>query len=266
MMRNLAARWGRIGAIALWSLVIVGAIAGAILIRQSEALPEYDDPASAAALQDWGTCADDPQCRASWHERMAAARSAKWPMRNLGVGLCVLVGWLGAMLAFHRLGDLRRLARMTTPGSKLAIVGDIGVVWVGYTFAEGEILIREFGRGYYPPWADSIAIPAYYLRSFVELLPIPLLIGFLVLWGARLSAPLWLWDRDRPWRSGIASLVCAPLVLLVVDALHWRVRDGSLLGVPVGLLALYLVLSARAAVIFRRMPDMPARAAAGDPG
>lgn len=237
-----------------------------LLILRAAGLPEYDDPAAADTLRGW-SCGGGADCSARWHRAMEEARSAKWPSRNLGLGLCFLAGWLGALMAWYRIGDLRRLVRMMTPGSKLAILGGGSAVWIGCQLAEWDSIYRDAMRGYYPSWGDTLTIPMLHLFTIGSLLPVPFAVGLAILWGARLPAPLWLWDRDRPGRSAAATGVCGLLALVAVDGLYWRVRDGSLLGVPLGLLALYLVLSARAAFVSRwTVAGAPARQESGDPG
>lgn len=236
--------------VSLRGFLAFGAAIGFLLFAYSFDLPEYSDPERADALQsaNWTIAPDLHAFTQDWFRQMDEVRTAKWDIQNFGVGFFSLsMSLLLAALAF-RIDAATQLRTVKTPATVRGFLIPGAIAWVVTTLSYVYVLFRDLSRGYYPTWADSVAIPLAAVPVPLILLPIPLILGWLTVRKAALPVNVWIWNRSRPIRSWVWAILfgtlCLLLTLLLIDA----VFNGDFILVPLVLLALYLCLSARAAV------------------
>jgi hypothetical protein len=231
-------------------LTLVGARGVQLMTRAAE-MPEYYAVPSAVS---GGDLPDDADARhrftQDWYRQDEAMRTPKWELYDLGRGLIALSASLLAGVALLRLWNARDIVQLKTPRSSVWFLGLGGAIWLAQAPVEAQMLQEHFDRGYFPWWSDIIAIPTMGVTLLVVLtLPIMMILGWvIVLWRAELPANMWAWDRDRPVRA----VVWTALFGVVAAVILWRLWDAvaySYLSVPLGLIGLYLVLGARAAVV-----------------
>jgi hypothetical protein len=233
--------------------IAVLAIAGALLVIRSEAIPEYTNPDLAEHLRAM-VYPTDPSDQArfedEWHRGMESVRTSKWLVHDTGRGLLALSASLLVAMAAFGLWDLRRLRFARTPASSIGFLSAGGIIWLAQIPAVIMDLHDYFDRKYFPYWGDIIAIPIYGTTILVlATLPVLYALGWLVLRGTVLPARLWVWDAARPVRSTVWTVVFAVPMLVVLHQLLTVVTQGPYLMVPLGLVGFYLLLSARAAIV-----------------
>lgn len=236
----------------LFFMLLVGGIG---LVLWSLPLSEYDDLQRAHELMGAAPPHDpiaEEQFTRDWRAQMSQVRSLKYPLQDAGVGLvsfCVTV--LGVMAwEGKRFGDLIREARSPRAVWQFLVVG--AVAWLALIPSLDYMLDRDLGRGYFPWWADSIAIALFPGVAFLlALLPVLLLVGWLTVRRCPLPVSLWHWDRGRPIRSWCWSLVLGAMTIVSALMAIEAVLAGDFIQVPAAMVGAYLFLAARAAATSR---------------
>lgn len=239
---------------ALVALCSWAAAEGIVLTNQAGRMPAFTDAGRVEVLQSI-LLPDEPAERASfqddyWRE-LKTLRTRKWVMLDCGRGLLALGSTGLTAILMLRLWDVRNLARIRTPRSTRSFLLLGVLAWSALVPAEWARLIGIMGRGYLPYWADSVGLPAL-AWAFVVLTPLPVVVGLVwlvVLRRARLPTGLWRWDRARQVRSVVWSIACGVLMAPFAALLVGAVQDGRFLMVPLAAVLIYLVFSARAAVL-----------------
>lgn len=236
--------------VSLQSVLASGAALGFLLFAYSLFLPEYTDPERASALRtaDWTAAADLDAFTQDWFRQMDEVRTAKWDIQDLGVGLFSLSLSLLLSARVFCVEASTQLRNINTPRTMRGFLIPGAVAWLGTTISYVYMLFRDFNRGYYPTWADSPSIPLAAAPAPLLLLPIPLVIGWLILRKAQLPLNIWIWNPGRPERCWLWMLIFGAVCLLLTLLLVGAVLDGDFILVPITLIGLYLCLSARAAI------------------
>jgi hypothetical protein len=252
------------GVFLLAPLVMAGA-AGAMLVHRAAGMPDYTDPAEARRLYEaWprravigpeGQGNEEAAHRADWSRRFAALETPKWRLQDLGRGLLAFAACGLAVALRLRLWDIRNLRHARTPRSALAFLLLGSLIWLAMVPVQAFKLREDVARWHVSPWSD-VPVPVVFAAVFYSLtLPVLVGVGWLaVLRRAKLPANLWLWDPSRWWRSAAWTGVCGVLALLLSADLVLAVIGGPFPAVPFLVTGIYLVLSARAAVVSQRMP------------
>lgn len=251
---------------ALGALCVWAGAEGVALMDRAAATPAFTDPARAREIRGM-VPPDDAQARsefrAEWRRDMEALATDKWALLDRGRGLVALAGTGLAAILILRLWDARNLARARTPPSARAFLLLGTAAWAGLVPAGWPRPLSEFvERGQAPYWSENTHLPEH-IWALVVLAPLSVAVGltwFVFLEGARLPAPLWLWDRARPVESALWTAACGALLLPLAAMLVAAVNLGYPLLVPLLAVLIYLVLSARAAVLSRAGGATPSRA------
>src|SRR5688572_17439501 len=112
--------------------------------------------------------------------------------------------------------------------------------------------MTELARGYYPHWADSIAIPMIQLQSMLLALFLPYMaIGLFFVVGARLPVPIFSTIHGRPIISAFWTAATALTLLPIGLVLIGTILEGPTAMVPLFWLTVWLTLCARAAALSR---------------
>jgi hypothetical protein len=238
-------------------LALLLAAAGFLTVAVGSLMPVYTDPLVAERIRSGLECEPgisntnaNLQCDTQlWYRSMKALRTNKWNLVDGGGGLLVS----GLILStFFWWSGQKSWRQLSTPRSSLLILALAGLSWLIQIPAYDLYFLTELTRGYYPHWADSIAIPIFQFRSILLVLFLP----YMAMWsffvvGARLPVAVFATVPDRPlvnafW-SGAAALLLVPIGMVLVGA----VLEGPILMVPFLWLTLWLVLCARAAALTR---------------
>jgi hypothetical protein len=238
-------------------LALLLAAAGLVSVAVGSFMPAYTDPVVAERISIGLECEpgirntnENLQCDSElWYRTMKALRTDKWSLVDVGGGLLLSGLMMSVFFWWSRQKSWRQLS---TPRSSLSILALAGLCWLMQIPAYALFFITELTRGYYPPWADSIAIPMFQFTSILLSLFLP----YMALWlffvvGARLPVAVFSTVPGRPfvnafW-SGAATLLFIPIGLILIGA----ILEGPILMVPFLWLTLWLVLSARAAALTR---------------
>jgi len=199
-MKYLRAVPGRQIAMGLWMILVVNAGVGIVLFLWSVSLPEYTDPDRANQLitmEAWMKASDVSAFTQDWFRQIDEVRSAKWPIQDAGIGLFTLSLCLLGVMIRYRVSDAGTFLSALSPCSLAGFLLSVAIVWIGLDVSAIYVLFRDSGRHYAPPWADSLGIPLAAAPIPVMLLPIPLLVGWLIVRRASLPASLWIWDRCK---------------------------------------------------------------------
>jgi len=238
-------------------LALLFAATGLVSVAVGSLMPAYTDPHVAERIRSGLECEpgirntnENLQCDTElWHRSMKTLRTNKWSLVDGGGGLLVSGLMMSIFFWWNRQKSWRQLS---TPRSSLLILALAGLSWLMQIPAYGLFFMTELMRGYYPHWADSIAIPMFHFQSILLRLFLPYMaIWLLFIVGARLPVALFSTVPGRPlvnafW-SGATALLLMPIGLVLIGA----ILEGPILMVPFLWLTLWLMLCARAAALTR---------------
>jgi hypothetical protein len=213
--------------------------------RQVYRVP-YEE-ASVAFLQ-W--CTGEPDVDPVAGERYLAMFGDRYPWMDLGLGLSTtaLAGMLLAAVLYISRPDEPWL-RTPLRRWHFMMAGWAVIAW-NY-FGVVYSLEKDLERRQFPWCADSIGIPIYGLSfTTTVLLIICTAVGLLLTLGfGALPAPLGQWNHGRPLYSWLVTGMFGALIAVVGIAMILNASISMSIANPAGLLAIYLLASARAALL-----------------
>lgn len=180
-----------------------------------------------------------------WFAAKAAVETPRHSRLDLGLGLVALGASVAILLALGRVRYVRDIATIQNPSTRRGFYAAASVTWLSFVPAEWWWLSHTQSRGDYPPWADTIAIPAggALLLGMIGL-PVVLTGVAIALRRATLPVPLWSGPVVGP-----PYFVCIGIVTAIVLAILVLILSVSSqpTHVPSAMFRLYLLLSGRAA-------------------
>lgn len=232
-------------------------IGGGELVWQSTGMAEWQDANRALTVQTW----DPPAAKsgkiydaynARWYAAMDELRTEKWPYHDAGAAMMALAVTLAAGLYILRIKHSADVRALMTPASGWRIYLIAAAGWFGYAVSAILALLQGFDRAEFPPWDDSLVIPIMAISSFAVVGWVVVSVAmWLVLRGAPMPAPIWLWRRDMPAHDWIYTAVAAVATLLAAEILRETYLYGHWLAVPCCFLCLYAAYCFRAVGIAR---------------
>lgn len=205
----------------------------------------YDDAMAAYGAWCDATLKVDPVAG----DRYLAMFGDRYLWTDVGAGLLAtgLTGLVLTILAYCTVPT--RWARTPTDRWHFTIAGWIAIAWVWVTTMYG--LHTDAHRSLFPSCADSIGIPIYAMTFSLSIFAIVCtLVGLLLMrFFGTLPVPLGQWDRDRPIRSWIVTFGFIALICLVIHSMALDAQSSVSIGLPAGLIAIYLLASTRAALL-----------------
>jgi hypothetical protein len=240
-----------------WWLVFAAAIViGLGVIEYGRTLDQYADQEVGSAIYADPPCTseeghNDDQAWYTWYRKMDEARTLRYPLINAGCG--IIVAALTLALLFGYLRKTRREGHtiLRTPSQEWHFFA-VGIVAIISTLIGTFVgLDLDLERQMLPWCADSIIIPMFGLIPFTLIF---LLVAILVGWGIShwfkpLPASLWQWNSEKPKLSIVVSIIFGAIALFW----FWMIIDSfptaDFLIVGPGILAIYLTLSCRAAIL-----------------
>jgi hypothetical protein len=205
-------------------------------------------------------CTDEPRVNYAAGDRYLALFTNHYTLIDAGTGLVLVALTVAAVAFVLRLRSLPDYSWLRTPERPwtFLLLGVCVLVW--NFLAATHSFETDLARMKFPPCADSIAIPIFETFIFF-VLTTPIL--FAVGWGltfqfGTLPAPLRQWDRTRPARSWVLTVIFGSAALLIGAALVDSIRSSMNFAAPALVLAIYLLSATRAALL------SPGQAVAGE--
>lgn len=236
-------------AIALLSM----ALTGTATLDRAAKMPAVTDEGLFGVLRNWhhSSPMEQKDFLATWHAEMDSIQTGKWELHDAGRGL--LVGSLTIATLIFCIYAVRRqtLLRLTSPGRPRTILLAGNFVLLAWWVSYCQLLTEELNRGLLPPSADTIGIPAF-TALLVLLLTAPFLnvAGYFMIRKRSLPVRLWAWNKQAPIRSWTATLLFGLAMLLLLAAYSSEILQGAYLAATGFLTGTYVLLSARAALVF----------------
>jgi hypothetical protein len=239
-----------------WILFVLAVILGVILIKYGQGLEPYSDSARASKLISAEYCFyesgrnTDIQAK-KWYREMGSVRTARYPTINTGCALIVAALTIGILFAcLNTFGSISR-SLLRTPERKWHFFAIGTAIIFSSCFAIIFGLELDLKRGMFPWCADSIGIPIFGIGfATIILLPIALLIGWLISCFFRdIPVSLWQWDSKSAGRSWSVTIFFGSLSILWLGVLLNAAPTADFLIVGPCILAIYVTLSCRAAVL-----------------
>lgn len=240
-----------------WWLVFAAAIViGLGIIEYGLTLDQYVNQEKGSALYADPPCASEEahngdQAMDTWYRKMDEARTLRYPLINAGCAMIATALTLALLLG--SLWKTRRegLTILRTPSQKWHFFGLGIVAIIGSSTSIIVGLDRDLERQMFPWCADTVIIPMFGLIPFTLVF---LLVAVLVGWGIsywfkQLPVSLWQWNPEKTQLSMVVSIIFGTIVLFW----FWMIIDSfptaDFLIVGPGILAMYITLSCRAAIL-----------------
>ncbi|MGQ0681416.1 hypothetical protein [Bradyrhizobium sp.] len=248
-----------IGSILIALLAVVTATGIALFIIASR-MPAHTDEqrATELTLQYLEKYSErSPEEREKAKDQIVPLRTSKWQLHTAGLSMSLLGSSLLFGMLFFKLWDIRKLRSATTPQTRPTLLAIAGAAWLALLPAFALRIGDELAQDDLTPTMDSGVgsfmsfLPPFLVTTLIVLM---VLGRYVILRNARLPANLWIWNTGQPYRSLIWTifygLLASILIVLVVMA-AW----GAPWGLPSLMVALYVVLSTRAAVVSGGYPS-----------
>jgi hypothetical protein len=232
-----------------FALPIFIVLLGLTLVQIGSSYPQYTNPAAVEKLRMMPPEAFDDMAF-KFQDELAKYEKPHRPLINAGSG-CISLGLsLGAFLAIFGIRSLSDLGAIKTPGSRFAFMGLVDTTCVCAVLAESYHLDCALRRGDFPYWAEAIIIPIFQMTLAVVILL--LLLNFIFgVFSGRTIFPVGLFDY--PVTKSVGNITCTIVLVILVIASMYDIYDsiatGAFLMVPVALTIMYLVVSARSALL-----------------
>jgi hypothetical protein len=239
----------------LFLVALAMVAAGASLITQSAAMPEWTDEAKFQAVQMWDPPMEEtgPAVDAynrHWVHAVNKLRTDKWPYHDAGMALIAFaVCLVGATLAL-RINTMTDVASLTTPRHAWPIFG-IGLAgWFTYWASAVLALVEGFNRFEFPPWSNSQITMIVLVACFAAAGSIALtVVSYFILRKSHLPAALWIWRKDMPGHDWFYTIGAGIALLIGLEVLRETYCYGHWLAIPSVFLCVYATLALRAAGI-----------------
>ena len=230
------------------------AIAGAGIALRGVLTPIYSVDFRDAGKLYLQWCDADARIDPAVGARYQALFTDHYPWKDAGIGLMLGAAMAAMIAVVMRRGAARGESWLRTPSGRW-LFPLLGLLVIGLTETVAvNGFMTDAYRRYLPVCADSWGIPVTIsIDATLIVAPILLLLGTsIALMFGKLPVTLWHWDRGRPVRSWIVTLIFAALMLLVSAAgILSLPTDTSGVSAPV-VLAVYLLAATRAALLAPR--------------
>jgi len=223
------------------------AAAGGLVCASGWVFPVYTNAELALRLR--ADACDANGVVDGWYDRMAELETLRHPLMQSGLSIMLFAATVGALyLAF----GTAQSWRLRSPAKRwIFFLLGFGVIGLSF-FSQLYSLSLDLRRGAFPYCADTIAIPAFGLTYFYGALTL-----ICVVFGAMLTAffrPLpvalfTLGDGKGSVRRWLPTILLGLLALPVVVFGVLGAAGSSFIGTPAAVVALYLLESARSAMM-----------------
>ena len=219
--------------------------------------PVFSVPFEAASRASMTWCTAEPDVDMAAGERYLAMFTHHYAWVDTGVVL-VLGALTVACLAFVlRLRSTSEGAWFRSPERRITFLFlGLGVLVWEYVSTMHSLRV-DLDRMMFPWCADSIAIPMFELTMLnLFVAPVLVLSGWAITWlFGGLPAPLGRWDRVRPTRSWLVTLIFGSAALGMIALLIVSIWTSMTSATPAFVIAIYLLASTRAALLSPKQRD-----------
>lgn len=190
----------------------------------------------------------------TWFHQMAVLRTEKHLIQNIGWSLILASLALAVIKYLFLRQKFVGLPQWRTPSRKWHFfaygIALLAISYIGSIYG----LSLDQSRDMFPWCSDSIAIPIYQMMLGFPILLIFLLIagGLLSLNFGKLPVGLLQWDDNNIWKSWFVSISFGIIFLALLYATMDTAVISDFVGVFAGVLAMYLTLATRAALLAPR--------------
>ena len=226
-------------------IIIILLITGIGLFSSSLTLGYYKDQKAADNLINNSYNID----KSSYYKKEAALRTNKLTFMDVGSGLTIASITILFFLFWGQIHTWADFKSVKTPNRNVVFILS-NIAWL--TFIPGTFWYYSFraGRGDYPPFADSIAIPIFETipTVLIGLLPLNL---FILLTSIKANLPTHLFTKATNNKK-IATLwevYFGFWLILNLLCLACFVADGDHISIPIDLLFTFILLTLRAGQI-----------------
>jgi hypothetical protein len=238
-------------------LPLVGIVLAGVALRQvGLGLPEFRDSAAYQQAMLIPQTTDAGCDIGNFYERMDAIRTWRWTLKDGGEALILAALTLGCMRMVSGVRRYRDIPSIHSPGARWPFFVLGSAVVIGFCIAQAHSFVLGLQRSEYPWCADSVGIPLAGMMLVTPLfLSVALLIGFAIsrLFG-QLPVRLNAWNASRPaWSWGWTIILGGPSLLTFLMTVAAPL-DAKSFAVPAYLVGIYIILSARAAIVGEREP------------
>jgi hypothetical protein len=256
----MSRRFGKIIGVAVVSLWLLALGAGIVLLGKAHTMAAHTDERKAQELTDRyeeGRIRMSPQERERREREIAALRTAKWRLYNLGIGICLAGATLAVGIVRFQLWDMYNLRAATTPRTRARLIALASVAWLALIPAFFLDLQDAYDQDDLMPHDDVghgmfllLGVPIIVLIWLAA----TILCRFVVLRKVNLPARLWYVDYSMTYRSvGLTvfygAMICLLAASVMLSALYFK------WGIPSGLVGTYVMLSSRAGLLNREVEN-----------
>lgn len=182
----------------------------------------------------------------AWYEETEKLETPRKSQHDLGIGLISLASVLDLLYIAFRFP----LIQARTPKKKWTFILIYLLALASQIPAAVYYLGHRQSRYEYPTWGDSIGIGlSETLMTSVFFAIFGTLFFLVLLWKASFPTHLFVWSRSQPIASSIITLIFGLLGVACLISLPYSVMDGSIGGVIMSAVMLYLFMSIRAGMI-----------------
>ena len=220
---------------------------GGIVFASGWAFPVYSDAEAALRLR--RDACDANGVVEGWYDRMAELETLRHPLMQSGLSIMLVAATLWVLyLAFGSAHSWR----FRSPSKKwIFFLLGFGVIGLSF-FSQLHSLSLDLRRGVFPHCADTIAIPAFGLAYFYGALTLACLMfgALFVAFFRPLPVDLFTLGEGRGTvRRWLPTVLFGLLALPIVIFGILGAAGSSFIGTPAAVVGLYLVESARSAVM-----------------
>jgi hypothetical protein len=220
-------------------------IFGLGVLLYSLTLPYYTDQQKAEELLTDAYAAD----KEDYYTKEAELRTNKVKLMDFGAGLTIASGTVFLFLLIFKIKNPSDLKNVKTM-NKIMVFVCSNLIWL--LLIPGTYWYYTFrgGRGDYPPFADSIAIPLATEIPFYLLLMVPLNVFLLVTtYKAKLPTELFIFTDKGETPVVLTELFFGSWLILNIYLTLTFIYDGDHVSVFVNIFFTYILLTLRAGQI-----------------
>jgi hypothetical protein len=258
----MSRRLGKMIGIAVLVLCAVALVVGVALLGKAYTMPAHVDERKAQQLTDSYAQRHfdmSPQERVQREGEIVNLRTAKWPLYNIGVSICLAAATFAVAIVRFRLWDMRNLKIATTPRTRLRLIGLASIAWLALIPAAFvEINDEFFQDDLFPHNGYGVGgTSGLFLVTGVPLIVViwtlaTLICRFLVLRNVNLPATLWQAGYSRSSRNVALTVFYGAMIGLLAASVAWS-AVYYIWAIPSGLIGIYVMLSSRAGLLSRKV-------------
>ncbi len=258
----MSRRRGKIIGAAIVVLCAVAFAVGVTLLCMAYTMSAHVDERRAQQLTESyeeGRFHMSPQEREQSEREIVSLRTAKWPLYNIGVCICLATATFAVAIARFRLWDMRNWKVITTPRTRWRLIALASAAWLALipaTFLEinDEFLQDDLmpHNGYGVGGTSGLFLATGVPLIVVIWMLATLICRFVVLRSVNLPTTLWQASYPGQSRNVALAIFYGATMGLLAASVAWS-AVYYIWGMPSGLIGIYVTLSSRAGLRSRKV-------------